>query len=226
MSNLLLILRFCALSHASRNSTLNFMWRPNTFIALLKTDCHSNAIANSKSTPSCPYTALWICQSDFNIESIVLPPTNLDCPERFRIRMATFHSSIDKFRPNVQEILLLSTKHIDSLSTSYFAVKVVFLCNLANSNQPIRCNFAACNARNNGKCSIPLYICKKFVVCILEITDWLIQNMAVIHTCKNRPDSWFAQLASNRVWDISYCLHNIRKRFQLPNGHNIVEIGP
>lgn len=127
---------------------------------------------------------------------IMFRSTNLDCPERFRISMATFHPSIDKFGPNIEKILLLGTKHVDSLSTGDFAIKVVFLCNLANGDQPISRNFSTRNARDDGERSISLNIRKKFVVCILEVTDWLIQNMTVIHARENRSDSWLAQLTS------------------------------
>lgn len=144
---------------------------------------------------------------------IIFQTTNLDCPEGFRIGMATFHPSIDKFGPNIEQILLLGTKHVDSLPTSDFAVKVVLLCDLANRDQPISRNLPTGNTRNDGERSIPLYIRKELVVCILEVTDWLIQNMAVIHARQNRSDGWLAQLTSQRIGNFTYCLHYVHERF-------------
>lgn len=138
--------------------------------------------------------------------------------------MSALHASIDEFCPDIKKILFLGPKHINPLSTGDLAVQIVFLSNLANGYELVCINLTPGNSGDDGKCAVSLNVCQKPVVCVLQIMEILVHNVLIELTCEYRRDSRLTQLASEGIWVLADCLHDIGKVFQLLHRNYIIEV--
>lgn len=126
--------------------------------------------------------------------------------------MPTLHTNINKRRPDVKKILLLGTEHIDTLSTSDFAIQPILLCHLSNGDQFIGSNFSTGNSWHDRKCAIPLDVGEESVVGFLQVVELLVHDVLIEQAREDGSDGRFANFASKRIWVLADCFHDVDKR--------------
>lgn len=139
--------------------------------------------------------------------------------------MTTLHTNINKRCPDVKKILLLGTKHVDTLSSSNLAIQSILLCHLAYGNQLIRSDFTTGDSWHDRECAVSLNVGEESVVCFLQVVELFVHDVLVEQARENGSDGGFAQFASKRVWVLADCFHDIDEGSQLLDRDDVVEIG-
>lgn len=140
--------------------------------------------------------------------------------------MPTLHTNINKRRPDVKKILLLSTEHINTLSSRNLAIQSIFLCHLTDGNQLIRSDFTTRNSWHDRECAVSLNVGEESVVCFLQVVEFFVHDVLVEQARENGSDGGLAKFASKGVWVLADCFHDINEGSQLLDCDDVVEIGP
>ena len=102
------------------------MWRSQASIPLLDTYRQANGVAHGVTAPG---------RAD----------ATLHRSHGLTVRMSAFEASIDQFLPDLWKLMSRSAEHVDALPARDFCVKAVFLRDLAQRDQFVRCDLAAWN---------------------------------------------------------------------------------
>lgn len=136
--------------------------------------------------------------------------------------MTTLHANINKRCPDVKKILFLSTKHIDTLSSSNLAIQSIFLCHLTDGNQLFRSDFTTRDSWHDGECAVSLNVGEESVVCFLQVVELFVHDVLVEQARENGSDGRLANFASKGVWVLSDCFHDIDEGPQLLDCDNVI----
>src|SRR6478735_4285335 len=147
--NILFALSFSTLSHTTTHTTLDLMRSSNTLVSLLQTNGHTNTVTQTESTP---------CRTN----------ATLDGSQRLSISMTGLHTTSNKLAPDVEKVLLLGTKQVDTLTTCDLGVEVVLLGNLANDHKLVRSNLTTGYTRDNRVGTVSLDVTQEAIIGLLE----------------------------------------------------------
>lgn len=133
----------------------------------------------------------------------------LDRPQRLRIGVATFHTSIDQLRPDLQQVLLLGAEHINTLTSSDFAVQVEFLGHLTDGNQLVGRNLSTRHPGHHRESSIALDVGEETVVRILQLVELSIHDVSIVKARENGGDGGLAKFTTQRFGASSNRAHDL-----------------
>ena len=143
-----LILCFGTLSHAAGDTTFDLVRSSDALVSLLEPDGHTNTVANAKSTPRSTHTAF-------------------DCSKRFGVSVPTFHAALHELGPDIDEILLAGSEHVNALTTCDLHVQIVLLGDSTDNQELVGCDLSSSNSGHDRVCPVSLDVCQEFVVGVL-----------------------------------------------------------
>ncbi|KAI6753308.1 hypothetical protein HG531_005477 [Fusarium graminearum] len=135
------------------------------------------------------------------------------------------HTTSDKLTPDVQQILLLGTKQVNTLSTCDLGVQVILLSNLAYDDKFVGSDFTTGYTRHHRVGSITLDVTQETVVCVLKTVGRLVHNVSVPQRSHDAGHCGLAQLTTNSVLVISNLTHDLVHRLKALDHDNVEQVG-
>ncbi|NUA48915.1 hypothetical protein HAT94_02203 [Dickeya solani] len=173
-------LRFGAFAGTTGNRHFEFVRRAQPLVTVLQRNRQRGGILHAVTAPG---------RTD----------ARLDGTQRLAVGVAGFKPGVDQFLPDSRQLLQPRAEQIDPLTAGNFGVQVVAFGHLTDSDQPLRGDLAAGNARHHRVSAVFLDIGQETVVGILQRYVFGFQYIIVPAGRQHRPGQRFTDFTAQPV---------------------------
>src|SRR5882724_12670552 len=143
-----LALGFRAFPDAARHSRFDLMRRAQAAVAFFDTDRVADAVVQSEPAPGAA-------------------DATFDGAERLAICVTALEAGIDQLAPDQRKVGQMGAEHIDPLGAGDLGIEAIFLSNLPDGDQLLRCDLSTGDPRHYGISATFLDVGEEAVVAVL-----------------------------------------------------------